>query len=248
MKKKLLAALISVAMVATLLAGCGGGGDEAETTTDTAETEETADAAETEETADADAAATGDLHLEIVSKGLQHAYWQAVLNGVNSKAEELGVSVNFVGPDSESNIQQQVQQLETALNANPSAIGLAALDTNSVMDLLQTAMSCYFGEIGVVFIAVILWLFSFSTFIGILFYARPNIAYLFGDNWISQTAYKLLALVMLFIGGLAAYTFVWDLGDVGVGLMTIFNLIALIPLSGEALKCLKDYEAGSKSH
>ena len=140
MKKKLLAALISVAMVATLLAGCGGGGDEAETTTDTAETEETADAAETEETADADAAATGDLHLEIVSKGLQHAYWQAVLNGVNSKAEELGVSVNFVGPDSESNIQQQVQQLETALNANPSAIGLAALDTNSVMDLLQTAV------------------------------------------------------------------------------------------------------------
>ena len=143
MKKKLLAALISVAMVATLLAGCGGGGDEAETTTettDTAETEETADAAETEETADTDAAATGDLHLEIVSKGLQHAYWQAVLNGVNSKAEELGVSVNFVGPDSESNIQQQVQQLETALNANPSAIGLAALDTNSVMDLLQTAV------------------------------------------------------------------------------------------------------------
>ena len=116
------------------------------------------------------------------------------------------------------------------------------------MDLLQTAMSCYFGEIGVVFIAVILWLFSFSTFIGILFYARPNIAYLFGDNWISQTAYKLLALVMLFVGGLAAYTFVWDLGDVGVGLMTIFNLIALIPLSGEALKCLKEYEAGSRSH
>ena len=33
------------------------------------------------------------------------------------------------------------------------------------------------------------------------------------------------ALVMLFIGGLAAYTTVWDLGDVGVGLMTIFNLM-----------------------
>ena len=143
MKKKLLAALISVAMVATLLAGCGGGGDTTttDTTTDAAETEETTDAAETEETADAEATTDNSgLHLEIVSKGLQHAYWQAVLNGVNSKAEELGVSVNFVGPDSESNIQQQVQQLETALNADPSAIGLAALDTNSVMDLLQTAV------------------------------------------------------------------------------------------------------------
>ena len=47
---------------------------------------------------------------------------------------------------------------------------------------------------------------------------------------------------MLFIGGLAAYTFVWDLGDVGVGLMTIFNLIALLPMSNEAIKSLKDYE------
>lgn len=111
------------------------------------------------------------------------------------------------------------------------------------MDLLQTAMKYHMGEFGSIFIAVILWLFSFSTFIGILFYARPNVAYLFGDNWLSQTLYKLLALVMLFIGGLAAYTFVWDLGDIGVGLMTVFNMIALIPLSRQAMDSLQDYES-----
>ncbi|MDO5349700.1 MAG: alanine/glycine:cation symporter family protein [Lachnospiraceae bacterium] len=110
------------------------------------------------------------------------------------------------------------------------------------MDLLQAAMNYHMGSFGVIFIAVILWLFSFSTFIGILFYARPNVAYLFGDNWTSQTLYKLLALVMLFIGGLAAYTFVWDLGDIGVGLMTVFNMIALIPLSRKALEALAEYE------
>ncbi|EET59994.1 amino acid carrier protein [Marvinbryantia formatexigens DSM 14469] len=110
------------------------------------------------------------------------------------------------------------------------------------MDLLQEAMRYHFGDFGVVFIAVILLLFSFSTFIGILFYARSNVAYLFGDNWTSQTVYKCIALVMLFIGGLAAYTFVWDLGDVGIGLMTIFNMVALLPLSGEAVAALKDYE------
>ena len=110
------------------------------------------------------------------------------------------------------------------------------------MDLLQTAMQYHLGEFGVIFIAVILWLFSFSTFLGILFYARSNVAYLFGDNWISQTLYKVLALVMLFIGGLAAYQFVWDLGDLGVGLMTVFNMIALIPLASKALASLKDYE------
>lgn len=110
------------------------------------------------------------------------------------------------------------------------------------MDLLQAAMNYHLGTFGVIFIAVILWLFSFSTFIGILFYARPNIAYLFGDNWLSQNLYKILALIMLFIGGLAAYTFVWDLGDIGIGLMTIFNMIALIPLSRQAIESLKDYE------
>ncbi len=110
------------------------------------------------------------------------------------------------------------------------------------MDLLQTAMSYHLGEFGVIFIAVILWLFSFSTFLGILFYARSNVAYLFGDNWISQTLYKVLALIMLFVGGLAAYQFVWDLGDLGVGLMTVFNMIALIPLAPKALASLRDYE------
>ncbi len=110
------------------------------------------------------------------------------------------------------------------------------------MDLLQTAMEHHMGGFGVIFIAAILWLFSFSTFIGILFYARSNVAYLFGDNWLSQTLYKILALVMLFVGGLAAYTFVWDLGDIGVGLMTVFNMIALIPLAPQAISSLREYE------
>ena len=110
------------------------------------------------------------------------------------------------------------------------------------MDLLQTAMRYHLGEFGVIFIAVILWLFSFSTFLGILFYARSNVAYLFGDSWAAQTIYKILALIMLFVGGLAAYQFVWDLGDVGVGLMTIFNMIALIPLAPKALASLREYE------
>lgn len=114
------------------------------------------------------------------------------------------------------------------------------------MDLLQTAMQHHMGSFGGVFIAVILWLFSFSTFIGILFYARPNVAYLFGDNWLSQTLYKIVALVMLFIGGLAAYTFVWDLGDIGVGLMTVFNMIILLPMSGEAVASLREYERSKK--
>ena len=115
-------------------------------------------------------------------------------------------------------------------------------DGLSGMALLQTAMEFHLGRFGVIFIAVTLAMFSFSTFLGILFYARSNVAYLFGDKWCWQTAYKVLALVMLFIGGIAAYTFVWDLGDVGIGLMTLFNISILYPLSKEAFQALGQYE------
>ncbi len=114
------------------------------------------------------------------------------------------------------------------------------------MDLLQTAMQYHLGNAGVIFIAVTLALFSFSTFIGILFYARSNVAYLFGNRWCYQTAYKVLTLIMLFIGGLQQYTVVWDLGDVGIGLMTLFNIAVLYPMSKEALELLRQYEEKKK--
>ncbi len=116
-------------------------------------------------------------------------------------------------------------------------------DGLSGMDLLQASMDYHLGRFGVIFIALTLLLFSFSTFIGILFYARGNVAYIFGDNWWSQTIYKIFALAMLYIGCLAAYTFVWDLGDFGIALMTVFNMFALYGMQKDALGAMKDYES-----
>ena len=110
------------------------------------------------------------------------------------------------------------------------------------MDLLQAAMEYHLGGFGGIFIAATLALFSFSTFLGILFYARSNVSYLCGDRWWCQTAYKVLALVMLMVGGLKSYSIVWTLGDVGIGLMTVFNMLALYPMASEALDALREYE------
>ncbi len=140
MKKKVLTALLSVAMAATLLAGCGSAAAPAEEAAPAAE--EAAPAAEEA------APATGDLKFEIVSKGFQHQYWQAVLLGANNKAAELGVTINFVGPNSESDIADQVQMLNNAINAQPNAIGLAALDTSACLDAIQTAMDAGIPIIG----------------------------------------------------------------------------------------------------
>ena len=84
-------------------------------------------------------------------------------------------------------------------------------------------------------------LFSFSTFLGILVYARPNVAYIFGDNWTSQTVYKVIALVMFFVGGIMDPNFVWDFADIGIGLMTVFNILAILLMSKQAIGSLDDY-------
>ena len=111
------------------------------------------------------------------------------------------------------------------------------------MEILQAAMNYHLGSWGSVFVAIIIFLLSFSNVVGILFYARSNIAYLFGDVWYAQTGYKIFALLMIFIGGVATYEIVWELGDLGVALMTIFNMMAILPLSSQALLALQDYEA-----
>ena len=140
MKKKLLSALLCVAMVASLVVGCGGSTEEAapaeEATTEEAATEEAAPAAE------------GGYHFEIVSKGFQHAFWQAVYKGAEQKAAELGDTMNFVGPNSESDIADQVQMLNNAINAQPDAIGLAALDVNAALDAITAAQSAGIPIIG----------------------------------------------------------------------------------------------------
>ncbi|MCI7597069.1 MAG: substrate-binding domain-containing protein [Lachnospiraceae bacterium] len=144
MKKKVLSALLSAAMVATLLVGCGGSNQPAPA--------DTAAPADTQEAAPADtqaaAPAEGSMHFEIVSKGFQHQYWQAVYKGAQNKSKELGVTMNFVGPNSESDIADQVQMLNNAINANPSAIGLAALDTSACLDAITAAQNAGIPIVG----------------------------------------------------------------------------------------------------
>ena len=87
-------------------------------------------------------------YIAVVSKGFQHQFWQVVKDGADAAAEEFGVEITFEGPASESEIQAQVQMLDSALARNPSAIALAALSTESVIDQLNSAMSNNIPVIG----------------------------------------------------------------------------------------------------
>ncbi len=112
--------------------------------------EATSEAAE-EETAEEETASTGSgaaqfdgltaaeaYDFPIIVKSFQSTYWQAALEGMDRASEELGVTYTAQGPNSESDIADQVNMLNSAIAASPAGIGLAACDTTSVLDSLQT--------------------------------------------------------------------------------------------------------------
>ena len=110
MKKKLLATLLSAAMVAMFGAS-----------------------------ASAEVVANGDYTFEIIVKSYQSSYWQAAVKGIDQEKEALGVTANSNGPNAESDIADQVQMLNDAINKKPDGIGLAACDQEAVLDALQAA-------------------------------------------------------------------------------------------------------------
>lgn len=149
MKKsmKFIAAAMSAAVVFASLSGCAKSG---ETTTE-APAEETTTLAEgeTQQSGETEAMADGEkLHIDVIAKGFQHQFWKAVEMGSNQAAEEFGVEVTFQGPDSESNIAQQIEYLNASIANQPAAICLAALDTEAALPSIQSAMDANIPIIG----------------------------------------------------------------------------------------------------
>lgn len=126
MKKKVLAVLLGGCMVVGMLAGCGSKGGETKTTDEGNKTEGSGD--------------SKGYHFEVVVKSFQSSYWQAAVQGINQACDELGVTANTTGPNAESDIADQVNMLNNAINKDPDGIALAACDQNSVLGSLQSAL------------------------------------------------------------------------------------------------------------
>ncbi len=94
------------------------------------------------------AAKSEKIFIPMISKGFQHQFWQTVMKGAKAAAAKYNVEMTFEGPPTEADIQPQVQMLVNAMAKNPSAICLAALDTNSVMDQLNEAVRRHIPIIG----------------------------------------------------------------------------------------------------
>jgi ribose transport system substrate-binding protein len=79
------------------------------------------------------------MYIPLISKGFQHQFWQAVKAGADKAAAEFNVEVTFEGPETEAQVDKQIEMLATALTKKPAAIGFAALDSQAAIPLLQQA-------------------------------------------------------------------------------------------------------------
>ena len=140
--KKLIALGLCAAMVSSMTVAPVFAAEE-EATEEAAETEEAAAEEETTEEA-ADPAAQFEglkaneaYEFPMMVKSFQSTYWQAAVEGMDKAAKELGVTYTAQGPNSESDIADQVNMINTAIAAKPVGMGLAACDTSSVTEALE---------------------------------------------------------------------------------------------------------------
>lgn len=106
--------------------------------------------------------------------------------------------------------------------------------------MTQNSFSQALGQPGVIFIAVSLTFFAFSTVVAWYYFAESNIKYLFGSKGLLP--YRLIVIVFIVLGSVLSVDIVWDLADLFNGLMVLPNIIALLILSPKVIKLLRDYE------
>jgi len=133
--KKMLFTLLGLLVIFALVAGCAPQATEAPAAPEATEAPKAPESVETP-------------YIPVISKGFQHQFWQAVKLGSEQAAEELGVEITFEGPESEAMVDKQVEMFQTALDKNPAAICLAAVDSKAFQPLLEQAQAAGIPVIG----------------------------------------------------------------------------------------------------
>ena len=119
--------------------------------------------------------------------------------------------------------------------------GLYTTDGLEGIQLTQASLQAQVGSLGTIFVAIAIILFAFTSIIGNYYYGEANIRYLTEKKWVLTVFRFLSGGAFVFLGAVASFEFVWNLGDLFMALVTLCNLIALAFLSKYAFKLLNNY-------
>ena len=90
--------------------------------------------------------------------------------------------------------------------------------------------------------AVIIFVFVYSSLLGNYTYAQVNMDYL-QDKQHKHYTLRAMIIVATAVGSLSTLTFVWNLSDLVMGAMTVINMVSILALGGWAFGALRDWEA-----
>ena len=119
---------------------------------------------------------------------------------------------------------------------------------NNYVAYTQHAVDTVFPGFGSQFVAVAMVFFVFSTVMAYYFYAESSIIYLFqgksgrAEKWTIRV-FQLLMLLAVVFGAVREADFIWQLGDIGVGLMAWLTVVSILILCPKAIRALKEFEA-----
>lgn len=111
----------------------------------------------------------------------------------------------------------------------------------SGMNLFQAAVTHHIGGLGAPFVVILMFFFCMSTILAVIFYGKSAMNFISSSKNLNLM-YQILVIVMIYIGGVKQDLFVWSLADFGLGIMTVINILCIIPIAKPALDSLKEYE------
>ncbi|MEK5234011.1 alanine/glycine:cation symporter family protein [Lysinibacillus sp. FSL K6-0232] len=112
-------------------------------------------------------------------------------------------------------------------------------DATSV-NLTQASLVSNLGDWAGSLLAVIVFMFAFSTVIGNYYYGESNIGFM-KESKNSLFVFRIFVVLFVMFGSVAKVQVVWDLADLFMGIMAIINLIAILQLWKIAKPVIHDY-------
>lgn len=115
-------------------------------------------------------------------------------------------------------------------------------------NFVQTAIDTTVPGTGSVFVAIAILLFAFTSQIFFFYVASTNLFFLLGERRspVLEGVLKAGALAISFFGAVVAADAMWLIGDIGYGLISWLNMIALVLMIPTVRKVLKDYDRQRK--
>ena len=128
--------------------------------------------------------------------------------------------------------------------------GLPGVETGAAYT--QAAVEAVLPGFGATFVALALFFFAFTTIVAYYYIAETNVAYLnqYFKRGVPLVVVKLLIMAMVVFGTINSAGYIWNLGDIGVGMMAWINIIGILIIffiSRPTIACLRDYEAQLKA-